>query len=126
MGRPAKYEVRTSPAIPEKLVFRVVQQRPTMQTSDDELAVDVHDKPVVSSLENQQAAGFKVATSYRESIHQDRSVKSVSDNFEYQGKTYTSSGPALRSALLSPDGSWLAMLSETVEDQNIWPRINLD
>lgn len=121
-GLAYKYRLRISSTSPRELLFRAVRRKPGDPLSKDIFAVALGAQTRVRKATEQEWNSSPDASSVHLPVFSFSGISPPSNLLPYAGKEFTSSGPAIRSAVKSPDGKWLAILSETTVDQDQSPR----
>jgi hypothetical protein len=118
MGR-LKYEMRLSPS--SELLIRAIQPSASPTLSDNVWLIPVG---VTSKNTPREASTQEWDAARTPKSDKTRSFTGGTHNntVTYGGKSFVSSGPAVRLVMPSADGKWLAVLSETIVDQGIGRR----
>jgi hypothetical protein len=117
-----KYRLRISSTSPDELLFRAVRKQVDHGLSNDIFAVALGAQTRIRKATDQEWNSSPDASSVHLPVFSFTGITPPSNLLPYAGKEFTSSGPAIRSAVKSPDGKWLAILSETTVDQDKSPR----
>jgi hypothetical protein len=119
-----RYKIRISSTNPGEVLFRVVEGSLGDPLSDNAVAIS-NGRLVPREVTQDEWNGATEPPMVHAPIFKTGAQGPQTNQVKYAGKTFSSTGPAVRVALPSPDAKWLAVLSETVEDQNHAPRISL-
>jgi hypothetical protein len=117
-----KYRLRVSTTSPGELLFRAVSKKVGYPLSNDIFAVQLGAQTRIRKATEQEWNSSHDAPSLHLPVFSFTGISPPTDRLPYAGKEFISSGPAIRSAVKSPDGNWLAILSETTVDQDQSPR----
>lgn len=116
LGGQLNYEARVPLSSDNDLFLKASQGAGTLE-SENSFEIDLNKATVVRPIPATQWESARALARHSQAIFVNDSHEPNGNHVSYAGKVFLSSAPVLRSASLSPDGRWLAILGETVKEE---------